>query len=231
MNRKQISILIVLIACLAVPIYFVRNYSGGAVMEKDSTVYLVLGTARDGYRYSVFGMALDLVKQFFRAPLSPDDVDNSILIIRVDPSATDAHTAKYINERDKVPEHVTVYQDGIYAECAGVKLCKWTNNGFQSVPEDENRAFGGAGHLDRVGADNSMVNGWMRRYVGGAHAGFQIDREGQFRIVIEHRPENGDDSNVKVQIFRPSRAPETLFQSDGKVHFVSRATYARYFRK
>ena len=162
MNRKQISILIVLIACLAVPIYFVRNYSGGAVMEKDSTVYLVLGTARDGYRYSVFGMALDLVKQFFRAPLSPDDLDNSILIIRVDPSATDAHTAKYINERDKIPEHVTVYQDGIYAECAGVKLCKWTNNGFQSVSEDENRAFGGVGHLDRAGADNSMVNGWMR---------------------------------------------------------------------
>ena len=233
MKTKLILLfLVLLIASSTISVYFVRSPGGGFVMEKGDVVYLVLTTQHYGYKYTALGFAWALIKEYLRVPIPlSDDRDISKAVIRVTASSSTARTLHYGTDPAIVPEHFTPYGETIYAECVGLKLCKWDGTGFQNVTAEENQAFGGIERLVATSLDNKTINGWAIRNIGGRGPGFELNPEGKYKIAVTQQPERREDSNVTVELFRQQHTPEALFKSDGKVHWVGRAEYMQYFRK
>jgi hypothetical protein len=227
MTKKLIIAALVPLVLLSMfHVYLVRCVAGGSAMTKGDAQYLVLRMDQYGYRYTLMGYALDSVKQFFRVPLPlSDDHAISVTVIDIDPTSTHEHTLNYGKEPAVLPEYLTPYSNTIYAECVGLKLCKWDGDGFRYATPEESQAFGGVDRLSRTYRDNAVVNGWKIQSIDPKADSFKIGVSDTFETSIKAEPV------LVVELSRPGRSPETLFRASQGIRWVSKSEYSRTFKE
>jgi hypothetical protein len=86
-------------------------------------------------------------------------------VIRVTPSAVERHVVDFGEETGNTPDFLTPFDDGFYAQCPGVVLCKWNGNGFEPATEEEQRKHDGTHRLFKGDLNNQTINGWSVRQV------------------------------------------------------------------
>jgi hypothetical protein len=223
----------ILIGAAMLPLYFVRNSSGGIALQKGDDVYLFLAVGHDGYKTSGLGYIFGRIKEYFRVPTPISDRNLSTLVLHVTPSIIVSHRFDYGKDGASAPDFLTPYDDTFYAMCRGMALCKWTGDGFHNVSEEDKRAFGGVQHLMHTGFANKIINGWNAQEVGGTiGSGFVINANEKFTIVANDEAA-GDASNhrIEVDLLRKGQTRQILYKVDGRVRWVSKSEYLEYFQK
>src|SRR5579864_6946109 len=117
---------------------FIRyDRSNGELLWKDGEAYLLIGSAKTGFRVSVLDYMLEPVREYFYATALPSDRTSSFTIMRITPSGIE----RYDGTSRTYLSSVTPVSDEIYAGCLE-GICKWTGTQFQAVSEDEARKMG-----------------------------------------------------------------------------------------
>lgn len=238
-KTKKVIVLIILAIALAasafLKIYILADSSGATVYWKGDEAYLFLGVGHDGYRLSYLEYPFVVIGEHFYVVPSPLNRCASSLVIHITPAAVERHSMG-CEEVWSGPLNMTPFDDGFYAMCPGVILCKMTvNGGFRPATEEEQRRIGSPDRLVHFLQDtiNGMVNGWhvrSSRRSPGDHFEAEIGKN----LVISVRNHATDVRaypSVSVELLRPGQAPEGLYNVNGTPRRVSKSEYDRAFNK
>jgi hypothetical protein len=227
--------LLLLAAALAASVlsnvYFIRAASGGTLLSRGEEAYLFVGTGGTGYRFSYLEYPLVVFKEHFYAPPFPEQRRGSSTVIRVTPTAVEPHVQE--SEEDPGALFLTPFDDGFYAMCPGAVLCKWAGNSFEPATKEEQRRLDGTNRLVRGDMNNKVINGWHVRYTGsspGDH--FEVEVGKKFVIAAKNKASDVRAYPwISIDLLRPGKPPESLYDVDGTPRRVSKAEYERFFPK
>lgn len=212
-------------------VYFLREGSGGTLYSKGDEAYLFMNGSRRGYHFTYLEFPWMALKQVLNAPPFPDDRRVSDIVIRVTPSAVDRQIVDFGEETGGVPNSITPFDDGFYARCPGVILCKWTGKSFEPATEEEQRRHDGTNRLDQGHTNSETINGWSRRRVGfspGDH--FEAQVGNKFVIAAKNQSTAASQGSwVWVDLLRPGQPPERLYEVNETPRRVEKAEYERAF--
>jgi hypothetical protein len=212
-------------------LYFVRAASGGTLFSKGDETYLFMGGGGRGYHCKLFTYPWIMLREFLGAPSFPNEGKDAILVIRVTPSIVERKEVSFGWEIANVPTFLTPFDDGFYAQCPGVVLCKWTGTSFETATEEEQRTHDGTNRLFKGYTDEDTVNGWIVRRMGSSLGDdFRIQVGNSFVVSAKNNSANPLKYNhVTVDLIRPGQVPERLYDVDGAVRSVSRIEYEKLF--
>jgi hypothetical protein len=236
MNKKskKVIALVVLAVALAASIsfkvYYLVDHSGGMLFWKGEEAYLFLGTSHTGYRLSYLEYPFIIISEYFYSPPLPEHRRASSLVLRVTPSAIERHVVDY-GEAPITPDFMTPFEDGFYAMCRGAVLCKWAGNSFEPATEEEQRRLDGVNRLVRGSMDNQIVNGWhVRQSFRSPGDHFEVEVGKNLAISVRnHATDVRAYPWVSVDLLRPGKAPENLYNVDGTPRRVSKSEYQSVF--
>jgi len=228
-NRTFVVTVLVLLVLGAwiVQLHFVSDNAGATVFQRGNEAYLFLGAGHTGWRFPALLFPLVIAKGYLHIPADISDQNSQSLVIRVTPEGVQ----RWINETADAA-FITPFQDGFYGLCPGAALCKWTEKGFVlATPEGEERIT--IDDLQRGSLDNKVVNGWLTRELKltpGDH--FEIKLDDGTTIAVENYAERDWGlQNVRVDLLRSGKAPETIYRAVGIPRLVTKSAYERFFPK
>lgn len=96
-----------------------------------------MGRTRQGSHFRYVEYSWVALKEYFYAPPFPNDQVVSDMVIRVTPSVIERRIVDFSEETGNHPDYITPFEDGFYAQCPGVILCKWTGSSFVTATEEE----------------------------------------------------------------------------------------------
>ena len=214
-------------------VYFLREGAGGTLFCRAEEAYLFMDGTRRGYHFSYVKYPWIALGEFLNAPPFPDDRRVSDIVIRVTSSGAERHLVDFGKETGNAARSITPFDDGFYAQCPGVVLCKWTGNSFEPATEEEQRKHDGTHHLLEGDPNNPTINGWSWYHVGrspGDH--FDVRAGNKFEITAKNLARNvGGYSNISIDLLRPGQPPESLYNVDGTPRRISKSEYERTFEK
>jgi hypothetical protein len=212
-------------------VYFLREGAGGTLFCRAEEAYLFMDGTRRGYHFSYVKYPWIALGEFLHAPPFPDDRRVSDIVVRVTSSGAERHLVDFGKETGNAARSITPFDDGFYAQCPGVILCKWTGNGFEPATEEEQRRHDGTKRLSQGNATSGTINGWSVYRVGfspGDHFEVQVGD----KLVIAAKNQTADQGKhgwISVDLIRPDQPPERLYEVNGAPRRVSRSEYERSF--
>jgi hypothetical protein len=220
-----------LIGCAFLKVYYVADHGGATVFWKGEQAYVFAGSGSTGYRFSYLRYPLVVLGEYFNAPPVPAAEKGAGTVIRVTPSAVERYQADFGKEAWSAPQFLTPFDDGFYAMCAGSTLCKWMGDRFEPATEEERRRLDGTNRLFHGDTNNQVINGWSVREVRrspGDH--FDVEIGNKFKIHAEnHAKDVRAYPWISVELLRPGKVSENLYNVDGAPRRVSRAEYEKLF--
>jgi hypothetical protein len=171
------------------------------------------------------------LRTYFNASLPPDDDQGSTAVIRITPSNVEHYQVDFGAQAAEAPAFLTPFDDGFYAMCKSLTLCKWAGNRFETANEGEQQRLDGINRLVHGDMNNQIVNGWSARQLPRApRAHFEADIAGKYSIQAQDLPGNARQySRISVSLLRPGQRPQSLYDVDGTPRRVSRAEYRKLF--
>jgi hypothetical protein len=234
-KKNKVIVLGVLAAALAasafLKVYFLTSYPGAMLFWRGDEAYLFLAAGHIGYRFSYLEYPLERILEFFYVMPSPEHRRGSMIVIHVTPSVVERHIDDDSDDIATGPNFMTPFEDGFYAMCEGAVLCKWTGNGFEPATEEERRRLDGVNRLVRGSMDNQIVNGWhVRQSFRSPGDHFEVEVGKNLVISVQnHATDVRAYPWVSVDLLRPGKAPENLYNVDGTPRRVSKSEYNSVF--
>lgn len=118
----------------------------------------------------------------FAAAVEPADMRAFLVVIHVTPTAVERNVVKLADRANggagSDPKKFTPIEDGIYAMCPGLYLCRWSGHRFENVADEEQGRLGGIERLTTADFEND-ADGWSRRALGAIPADRVYDTGGQ----------------------------------------------------
>jgi hypothetical protein len=143
------------------------------------------------------------------------------------------HVVNFGEEHGLSPDSITPFDDGFYARCPGVVLCKWTGSSFELATQEEQRTHDGTNRLFRGNTSNGTINGWSVHHVGvspGDH--FEVQVGNNFAIAVKNQTIDVREYPwVSVDLLRQGQPRESLYNVKGRGRTISRAEYESLFSK
>jgi hypothetical protein len=171
------------------------------------------------------------MKELLGGVYMAEDSRVSTTVIRVTPSAVQQYVIDFGKEPGDAPMFLTPFDDGIYAICPGVVLCKWEGNTFRPATDDEQRQHDGIDRLFRGDNNNQTVNGWSVRALRDSPGDqFSVELGPKMRIVATNTA-TSDRQFIKmfVEVLRSGQAGEKLYSTDASPRRVSKSEYEHLF--
>ena len=226
-----VASIMAIIRVASMEIYWVRDASGATVFWKDDEAYLFLGSGHTGYRISYLEYPLEIAKEYFYVVPSPNDQRVIGTVIRVMPSGVERHVVEYGENAAQSALLLTPFDDGFYGMCQGGVLCKWTGHGFEVATQEEQEKHGGTDRLFRGDFNGQIINGWSAREVRrmpGDH--FEAKVDDKFVIAAKNQASDvRERAWISVDLIRPGRPPERLYNVNGTPRLVSKTEYQNIF--
>ncbi len=191
------------------------------------------GTGHRGVHASYLQYPFAALMEYFYATPLGSDRRVSTTVIRVTPSTIERHVVDFGEDTANAPNFLTPFDDGFYAMCPGVVLCKWMGNSFQPATVEEKQRLGGIDHLIRGDINNQFVNGWFVRQTRDV-PGDQFYVEVGTKFAIAAKNEAGSEREpvrISVDLVRSGRPPEHLYSADASRRKMSKAEYELLFPK
>ncbi len=211
--------------------YFVTDDCGVRLFLKGEEAFLILDTGHSGAHLSYLEYPIAMLEELLGGVFMGNDRRVSTMVVRVTPSAVQRYVIDFGKETANAPFFLIPFDDGIYAMCPGVVLCKWEGNAFRPATDDEQRQHGGIDHLFRGDTNNQIVNGWSIRTLRNA-PGDQFSVEiGQKATIVARNTASSDTQQPKmfVEMLRLGQPGENLYLIDGSPRKVSKSEYERLF--
>jgi hypothetical protein len=220
----------ILIAATFTDAHYVRSYPGGTLLRRGDEAYLFLATGQTGYRFSWLKFPFVLLGGYFYAPPVPEYQYGSTTVIHITPASTDSQRVEFGEDISRTGQFFTPYNDGFYAMCNGGRLCRWTNTGFQPATEEEERRFGGIGHLVRGDINNKDISGWSIYQIGRSRGQLQMSVGGKSTLSVDVKATFPQEyAKFSIRLARPGQPEQILYAGDGTPKLISGAEYRRDF--
>jgi hypothetical protein len=233
---KKITIgLTILVAVLVVAAftneYYITDGAGATLFWKGDETVLFLGTSSSGYHFKFIEYPAVALRAYFNAPMPPSVARVSTTVVRVTPLVVVRYHLNYGKDTVNAPEFLTPFDDGFYAMCTGLALCKWAGNRFDPATEEEVRRLNGISHLYHGDMNNQIVNGWsVRQLPRSPHSHFEIEIADSYSIYARDLASTArEQPRISVDLRRPGKPPESLYSVDGTPRRVSRTEYKNLF--
>jgi hypothetical protein len=236
MNKKMLVVLSIIILGIALTsflrmyVYVIRSDSGGSVFWKADEAYIVASGSSRGYRFRYITYPWIALKEYLNAPPFPDEHRVSDIYVRITPSSVERQEVDFGTNTGNTPRLFTPFDDGLYAQCPGVVLCKWIGNQFRRATEEEQKKIGGTDGLNQDPRKDA-INGWKVRsfpYLPGEH--FDIDVGKTFTITAKNQAAPGRVyPSISVDLLRPGQIPENIYNVDGVPRRVNESEYKQIF--
>jgi hypothetical protein len=224
-------IVALLIIAMFTNAYYVTDGAGAIAFSKGDETYLFLGTSRSGYHFRYIDYPLVAFREYFNAPISPADGHVSSTVIRVSPSVVQRYQLDYGKDAAGAPEFITPFDDGFYAMCTGLSLCKWAGDHFEPATQEERRTLEGINRLFHGDVNNQVINGWSVREVRrspGDH--FEVEIADQYAIrARNYAADVRQYPSISVELQRSGKPAETLYDVNGAPRRVSKLQYEKFF--
>jgi hypothetical protein len=204
--------------------YYIGSSGDGDLLWNANEVYLLVHGERRGYRMSGLGYAAATLKGLFGVIDSPDDRRLFTEVIQITPSAI---------RGDEVVGTFAFYtprNQNIYALHGQGMLSKWVGTHFEQASPEEQQKVEIATSVPM--RDFTDVNGWSARYSVTTKINDEYKIQvsgGPLTLVVKTL--NLTDGEVSLDLVRPGRSPETVYQRIGRPRRVSRTEYDKSFEK
>ena len=214
-------------------VYFLREGSGGTLFWRTDEAYLFMDGTRRGYRFGYLEYPWIALGEYLNAPPFPNDLRIADIVIRVTPSVVERHVVDFGQQHGRSPRSITPFDDGFYAQCPGVVLCKWTGTSFEPATQEEQRTHDGTKRLFDGDTSNGTINGWSVHHVGvspGDH--FEVQVGNNFAVAAKNHTINVREySWVSVDLLRSGQPPERLYNVKGTGRRITKTEYESLFSK
>ncbi len=220
-----------LLVSLLLHAYFVTDDCGVMLFSKGEEAFLILDTGHTGTHLSYLEYPIAMVKELFGGVYMAKDRRVSTTVVRVTPSAVQRYVIDLGKYTGDAPQSLTPFDDGIYARCPGVVLCKWEGNAFRPATDDEQQQHGGIDHLYGGDANNQIVNGWSIHVLRNAPGDqFSVEIGQKATIVVKNTAASDTQPpKISVEMLRSGQPVENLYLTDGSPRKVSKSEYERLF--
>lgn len=211
--------------------YYVTDGAGAIVFWKGDVTYLFLGASSSGYHFRYINYPLITFREYFNAPIPPADDHVSTTVVRVTPSVAERYQLDYGRDAAVAPQFLTPFDDGFYAMCSGLSLCKWAGNHFEPATQEEHMKLDGIDRLFHGDMNNRVINGWSVREIHrspGDH--FEVEIPHLYAIRARNcATDVRQYPNISVELQRSGKPAETLYDVNGKPRKVSGSQYEKLF--
>jgi hypothetical protein len=226
-------IAIILLLLVFPQVYFITDSSGASLWRKGEHAYLFLGDSHRGVHVSYLGYPWARVREYFYAPPVPQDHRIATEVTRITPESVEQWRVSFGDNPGDSPQFLTPFDQGFFALCPGLVLCKWAGKDFKPATAEEAREIGGIDRLVRGPIGDEPINGWTyQSLIPEPGAQFTVDIGGKFSLLVKNKAqEKLANAIISVDLLRPGRQPENLYDVDGTPHRVSRKQYERIFAR
>ncbi len=210
-------------------LYLLSGGGNGYAFSRGDETYLFLADSHTGYRMTALEYPFEKMKNAFNGQMESTDDQTCQLVLHITPQAVE-RVRGCPSPGLAYAMYLTPFEDGIYAMCKGMIVCKWTPSGFVAATDEEEKRVGGVNAMRPGVGTERMVNGWA------------VER--QPRAGEEHEIAVGSQRKIVVKGFAPARRDQPIATYDvvdaGKTEriydvyaprFVSRAVYEAAFAK
>jgi hypothetical protein len=226
-----LAILVAFVAAAAfLNVYYVADGAGATLYWRADDAYLFVGASSSGYHFRYLDYPMVALREYFNAPLRPDDNHVSGMVIHVTPLVVERNQLDYGKYGAATPHFLTPFNDGFYAMCKGQVLCKLIGDHFEPATEEQRVTHDGTSRLFHGDMSGQLVNGWSVREVRrspGDH--FEIQVGNQYGIHAENHAKDVRYPWVSAELLRPGKSSETLYNVNGTPRRVSRTEYEKLF--
>lgn len=231
MNRTKVVIGAILAVVVAILVYcqayYLRNEPGATLFYKGDEAYLFLGTSRTGYHFSYLALPFVFLKEYLNAPPFPADRRISMDVLFMNTSGIQRHKVEFGDNPGNAPEFLTPFDDGFYAICQGVVLCKLDGDHFDRVTNAEEAQYHSINRLSRGFKDGQVINGWCVRKLGRPPDNhFEANIASDFVISGTNlATQAGQYPWLEIRLQRAGQAINTIYDVDGTPRKISKAGY------
>jgi hypothetical protein len=237
-SRKKAASAIIILTILAVAaifhVYVNLEDSGITALWNDNEAYFFIGTRSIGHRVNLLRFPWFLAKNYLGAIEDQDDLRGSSDAIHVTSSDVEHHVVKI---EDRGPgsgaDMYTPLENRIYVNYPTLGgLSRWTGDHFESVTQEDRQRLDGINHLTNGDIDHG-ANGWSKHSFGvepgNLYSSFTIEVGNDFKLRLNDQPASMGSRTFSIDVLRPGRAPERIWNRNLHWDIVSRAEYQHTF--
>jgi hypothetical protein len=239
-RRKIIVAVIVLglaVSAVARPrVYYVIDKNRGDLVWNSSDAYVFIGVFESGYSFSYLGYLGESVREIFPFGASgPEKKHYYAVVLRITPETVQRYTFDNFQYGGVFPVGKTI-SAGNYLDATRTK---WSGANFEPMTPTEEKEWRDGGRLIPPGPAYDNIAGWSKRAVGGEvvreSSTESIEKDAEATIELGGSPltirmNSGFISHEAfIDVLRPGRAPERIWQLNENPYRVNKATYKRIF--
>ena len=218
-------------------VYLNRTAAGGTALWNASEAYFFIQVDREGLHVRYLRYPWFIVKENLGDVEDLDDNPASLVVIRVTSSGVEHHVLKLADRArggaGSDPGLYTALEDNIYANCSQLNgLCRWAGDHFERATEDERRRLDSTKRLTSKDIDNDE-SGWSRRHFETRPSDdkFTIKVGDEFEIVVNNvAVKRSAHGTLSIDLLRPGRSPERIWDLDLPPEEISRKEYHHIFQ-
>lgn len=240
LKRIAVTILIVLVVAVVLAtflhVYMVRGYGAGYLLWNQNEAYLFVPVADFGYRMTYLGFLRELIKAAFLGVAQPNEQHFSLVVLRVTPTSVQRYTADNIRPSGIEPFDGALYTGNMLP---GGTLMKWSGTSFEPVSPDEAKRYYANVHKLPTGPSFDNVGGWSMRTAAGEVLSTSptdyVEKDAKVTLSLDGEEmtfvmNSGYISyQASVDLLRPGKPAERIWQFNERPHMISRAEYQRLF--
>jgi hypothetical protein len=223
-----VLVVVVLAALTFIPMYHVREDSGGQLLWKGDRAYLFVSVVRRGYRFSYWAYPWTVLSEYLGALPVPVSQRRTLDVLLLTPNTLERHVLE-IEGND--PHLFTPFEGHIYANCQGTP-CKWNETHFEPATEDEGQKLNGISNLSAI--DFTNIGGWSKRRIGAVASDFQfsVELSDQFALLVKQgNVYRSVYDSSSIDMMRRGQPSERLWYVDGNPRQVTKSEYDRTFKR
>lgn len=233
MRRKKAAVLLIFLLILSIflQMRLVQDWSGATVYARENEAYIFMADSHSGYHFPYIAFPFIAFFEFFGAVKEANDERSAAVVLHITPNSIEREIFVPADLNHATPFYITPFEDGLYGQCAGGTLCKWTGKSFEPATIEQQHKIGGIEHLARGDTRNESVNGWVIGH--SERPGGQFKAQVGKDIVISMQNHDKEDSIYKwvsADLLRSGQPAEHVYNVDGRnSRLVTKATYNRIF--
>jgi hypothetical protein len=225
-----VLLVVALIGAAFMNAYYVADGAGATLYWRADDAYLFVGASSSGYHFRYLDYPMVALRGYFNASLPADDNHVSGTVIHVTPFVVERYQLDYGKDSATTPDFLTPFDDGFYAMCTGQVLCKWIGKHFEPATEEQRLRHDGTNRLFHGDMSGQIINGWSVREVRRSPDDhFEIPIGNAYAIHAENHAKDVRYPWVSVDLLRPGKSPESLYNVNGTPRRVNRTEYEKLF--
>ncbi|HEX5425294.1 MAG TPA: hypothetical protein VFW94_17225 [Candidatus Acidoferrales bacterium] len=241
LKRIALTLLIVLVMAVilaaSLHVYYMRGYGSGDLLWNQTEAYLFVPVTHFGYRMTYLGLAGAMVKAIFPYGVTtPTEKHFSLVVLRITPTSLKRYTADNIEISFIEPFDGVLYTGNMLP---GGTLMKWSGTSFEPVsPDEAKRYYANASKLPS-GPSFDNIGGWSMRTAAGEvlrrSPTDYVEKDAKVTLSLDGEEmtfvmNSGYISyQASVDLLRPGKPAERIWQFNERPHMISRAEYQRLF--